>query len=331
MDILTHACGVRVCVPSSSSIRFFLLCVYAFSSSQCIRPQGDALAAEYVLLHSLSRVHARPDPVVLGCVSLSLRGPPPGSAAAAASPASLVAASLASALRSLLPRLVCAPLSVASLNAGGWVAHKDYALNEVVPGLLQLADGTTLLLDETGLQPGRLSETGSASLAALRSLATTASCPLDFGYYELTTHTDVPVLTVSSGASILPCSVAVHLRCDRAPCRSGLLDAAEADGGGGAAAVLARVREYLASARFGRHAISPSAEAHVEASIAAVRARAAAASGVAGGALKAEDLHTLLTLSRLMSLSHGREELTIECWERVAAMEAARVARGAAA
>lgn len=45
-------------------------------ASRIVFPAGDALAAEYLLLQLLSRVHSRPEPIALGALSLNLTGCP---------------------------------------------------------------------------------------------------------------------------------------------------------------------------------------------------------------------------------------------------------------
>jgi len=42
-------------------------------------------------------------------------------------------------------------LSTGSLNARSWVPRKDYTVNRLRSGPLQLAPGTALILDETAL------------------------------------------------------------------------------------------------------------------------------------------------------------------------------------
>ena len=46
-----------------------------------------------------------------------------------------------------------------------------------------------------------------------------------------------------------------------------------------------------------------------------------------GGEVKAEDLHQLLVLARLLSLSHGRTELTEQVWSEARSIEQQRRAR----
>ena len=46
-----------------------------------------------------------------------------------------------------------------------------------------------------------------------------------------------------------------------------------------------------------------------------------------GGQVKAEDLHQLLVLARLLSLSHGRTELTESVWREARRVEQERRGR----
>lgn len=40
-----------------------------------------------------------------------------------------------------------------------------------------------------------------------------------------------------------------------------------------------------------------------------------------------ENLHSLIVLARLMSLSYGQNRLTIDCWKKTVAMELERINR----
>jgi len=52
------------------------------------------------------------------------------------------------------------PLSLAELNSGHFVPKKDYTVNRLRAGVLQLSANTHLLVDETAMQPGQLDANG---------------------------------------------------------------------------------------------------------------------------------------------------------------------------
>jgi hypothetical protein len=54
-------------------------------------------------------------------------------------------------------------MSLENLNARSFVPVKDHDKDRLVSGLLQLANGTQLVLDETALHEGQLTEIGTLS------------------------------------------------------------------------------------------------------------------------------------------------------------------------
>lgn len=61
--------------------------------------------------------------------------------------------------------------------------RKDYSANRLQAGALQLVSGTHLLLDETALEPGQLSEVGVRNLAALGHVIQRQTVTYDFQYH----------------------------------------------------------------------------------------------------------------------------------------------------
>lgn len=66
---------------------------------------------------------------------------------------------LCSSLAQLMPVTVGEIMSLQNLNDKSYIPRQN-SEGELVTGLLQLPFGTSLLLDETALQPGQLRETG---------------------------------------------------------------------------------------------------------------------------------------------------------------------------
>lgn len=122
------------------------------------------------------------------------------------------------------------PLSVGALNSGPWVPAKDYDSESLKPARLQLSPGTILLLDETAMEPGTLQAQGSLferclvcvsvclsvlcltldgpiegleNLAALKQVMRTQELHYDFKYHKVPFHTDLSVLCLSEGRSLL--------------------------------------------------------------------------------------------------------------------------------
>ena len=85
-------------------------------------------------------------------------------------------------LNSLLPTVHTFSLSVAQLNNTPMIPKKDYNQNRLIAGMLQLASGTELLVDETNMDEGQLNERGVANLKAMGKLLETGKLDFDFAY-----------------------------------------------------------------------------------------------------------------------------------------------------
>ena len=85
-------------------------------------------------------------------------------------------------LNSLLPTVHTFSLSVAQLNDTPMIPKKDYSQNRLIAGMLQLASGTELLIDETNMDEGQLTERGVANLKAIGKLLETGKLDFDFAY-----------------------------------------------------------------------------------------------------------------------------------------------------
>ena len=96
------------------------------------------------------------------------------------------------------------PLSIDNLNKYSFVPKKDYNVNRLGSGILQLSSGTHLLLDETVMNNGQLNPDGVKNITALGQVIKFQALPYDFGYHNLSFDTDIPCLVLSEGRSILP-------------------------------------------------------------------------------------------------------------------------------
>jgi len=86
---------------------------------------GDALAAEYLLLALLARVHTRQDSFILGNVSLNLTGL-----------TCLQARNLSKFLSAVLPFVAHVPLTIETLETRRFAPRKNYDTNLLETGAL---------------------------------------------------------------------------------------------------------------------------------------------------------------------------------------------------
>lgn len=262
---------------------------------------GDALAAEYVLFSLLARVHTRSDGMPIGKFGVTLLGAPEGGPGKSGA----VASALAETLAILAPATAHLPLSIASLNARAWAPRKDYATNRLRSGPLQLASGTTLVLDETALSAGVLNACGVRNARALADVAKTQELEMDFSFHAMRVPVDVSVVSVSASKTHgivegLDASVVLRMTAEpRVP-----EETREEDGNES----LAEMRAFIARARCSSHSIDAKHGAEIERAMVAARASDPSATQ--------ETFHRWLTMARLAALARGETELTIEHWNR---------------
>nr|GEV83084.1 hypothetical protein [Tanacetum cinerariifolium] len=124
----------------------------------------DELAAHFMLLHLLSKVHLRVDTVPVGKLSLNL--------------------------------------------SGSDKSMKDYETNILVPGALQCAEGSHLIVDEAPLQFRTLNNNGVENARLLKDLLDFQKVEYGFKYYKMKMDADVQLLILLEGKSnILPVDV----------------------------------------------------------------------------------------------------------------------------
>ncbi|XP_043192405.1 mini-chromosome maintenance complex-binding protein-like [Amphibalanus amphitrite] len=273
---------------------------------------GDALAAELVLCHLLSSVYIRHDVMALGKLALNVSNLTPAATAAG------LPRRLYSLLERLTEKALLVPLSIAHLNSATLVPSKDYKRNVLVTGDLQLSRNTHLVLDETELSQGQLDERGVKNLSALGHLITWQKVEYDFSFHRLAYEADVPVLVLSEGRSLLPSDCRVPLQpaeeAERLPEQHRALEEYLTP------SLLQQIRRYLTVCRRLPYAVPEALQAAVQQEFVSWRQES-------GNQVKAEDLHHLLVLARLLSLSHGKTELTEEVWREARRIEEQRRAR----
>ncbi|MED6282467.1 hypothetical protein CHARACLAT_032422, partial [Characodon lateralis] len=156
---------------------------------------GDALAAEYLLLHLISTVYTGRDVLPLGKFTLNLSGCPTVSS---------YTERLYQIIQQLVPSSYYLGMSLQNMNQMQLVPKKDYGANRLVSGALQLAKNTSLFLDETQLEQGQLDTTGVRNVTALGNLISWQKVDYDFNYHQMEFPCNINVLIASEGRSLLP-------------------------------------------------------------------------------------------------------------------------------
>ncbi|KAK4489326.1 hypothetical protein RD792_005130 [Penstemon davidsonii] len=263
---------------------------------------NDRMAAQYILLHLLSRVHARVDSIAVGKLSLNLTCFNNESA-------SVFGDRLKFAIKNLVPFTQCLPLTVDYLNTVTLAPKKDYNTDRLVAGFLQLPEGSHLTIDETPLQNGTLNSTGVENAQVLKNLMESQKVDYDFTYYKMEMAADVQLLIFSEGKSnILPADIVL-------PFHPSSIDSfLEID-----EELLKAFRWYLASMKSLPHSIEPHMQKVVEDDIVAARQ--------ADRSLGSQEFSRWLTMGRLVSVSFGETFLSMEHWQMVRELEGLRKQR----
>ncbi|KAL5732986.1 hypothetical protein ACOSQ2_032678 [Xanthoceras sorbifolium] len=263
---------------------------------------NDAIAAQFMLLHLLSKVHARVDNVAVGKLSLNLT-------CLSKESVSVFGNRLSHAVKTLLPFTCFIPLSVEYLNTASLAPKKDYQTNRLTPGVLQLAEGSHLIIDETQLEAGTLNSTGVENARLLKNLMEFQKVEYDFQYYKMEMTADVQLLIFSEGKSnIVPADVVIPFQ----PSSAGSIDAVAEE-------ALEAWRWYLTTVRSLPHSIETEMQKVVENDLVAARQ--------ADRSLGSQDFSRWLTMGRLVSASYGETALSLEHWQMVKELERLRMER----
>ncbi|KAK3921244.1 Mini-chromosome maintenance complex-binding protein [Frankliniella fusca] len=195
----------------------------------------------------------------------------------------------------------------------------DYEANRLSSGLLQLSDNTHLIVDETRLEAGKLDASGVGNVQALRTLITHQIVNYDFQFYSKPYDADVPVLILSEGKSLLPCNMLVPLKADTS-CLNTLPEIFQAANHFLREPLITEIRLYLSVMRHSDYEFPENLQTRAQEDFVQMRQ-------TGGQNVSADDLHLLLVLARLLSLSNGEKIVSLEAWEQAKAMEAERKLR----
>ncbi|XP_076142242.1 mini-chromosome maintenance complex-binding protein [Alosa pseudoharengus] len=270
---------------------------------------GDALAAEYLLLHLISNVYARRDVLPLGKFALNLSGCPQTSP---------YTEHLYRIIQHLVPSSYRLPMSLQNMNSMRLVPRKDYAANRLVSGALQLASNTSLFLDETQLEQGQLDAAGVRNITALGNLISWQKVDYDFNYHQMEFPCNINVLVASEGRSLLPSDCQVHLQPQVTP--PNLEEYLSAIQAAQAPSQMNKFRLFLSVARQLDYSISEEVTKAVEDDFVEMRKDDPQS-------MSAEDLHRMLVVSRLLSLSFGQTTLSTDVWMKTKHLELLRMSR----
>ena len=169
---------------------------------------GDSLAADYLLCNMLSQIYTRKDVMSIGSFTINLFNLPK----ITPSELKVYSKSTYHVLSKLFTQSVYFPMTLDTLNKEKFIPLKDYQNNKLQPGLLQLPIGTHMLIDETAMQTGQLAAEGVQNLTTIGELIKWQHVKYDFKYHSLEMGTDIPIVILSEGKSLLPSNYRIPLK-----------------------------------------------------------------------------------------------------------------------
>ncbi|CAH1170646.1 unnamed protein product [Phaedon cochleariae] len=264
---------------------------------------GDDLAAEYMIFHLISEIYMRPNYLPLGKFSLNISNIPKLDLD--------YVSELYKFIERFVPKSYYLPLTLDNLNELKFVPKKNNESNSLTSGILQLSNNTHLVLDETKLNPGKLNTAGINNVKTIIEAIKNQKVAYDFNYYPLEFDCDIPFLIFSEGKSMLSSDVHVVLEPDLF-CANTIKEIFEAAEQFLKPDILDGIRRYLTLARLTQYELTDKVEELVTNEFVNMRQQ---------GAVSADDLHSMLVLSRLVAISQGKPNLDEESWTKACRLE----------
>lgn len=278
---------------------------------------GDALASEYLIMSLIAKIHRRETTTSLGQFSIGISGFKPEMKF------------LVSKLYNFISRITThshyIDLSIAQLNSLRFTPSKDIDNNKMIAGTLQLPDGLCLFLNETALAEGQLNSLGLQNIEALGNIISWQRLTYDFKFHSVQIDTDLKVLVISEGKSILPVTIRIQLKNNDAETISAMEQACESVDAFLTDETLNMFRYYITSLiEVPEYTIPADVKDLIEQNFIDWRKNQSADGE---RIMSADDLSVLMTTARYQTISRGETMLTREIWQETYRMDAERQAR----
>lgn len=268
---------------------------------------GDRDAAEWVLLTCIARVQSRTRSLNPPSLTLS-HFPPPTS-----SPPTLPA--LFHLLSLILPLQVTLSLSLDLLNSAPFAPK---SVNEDLhSGYLQLAQGTAVLVTESGIEEGKLIERGVLNVQTVQQVIDTQTIAYKFPFSEFSFPTDLNFIILAEGtkSALFQTDITFPLKSTS----TGDLYKPKSDIKLPSTDKLEAFRRLILGAKAGSIEVTNTISEHIQEDF--VRQRKT------DNAMTPEDLKQIITLARLICLTMHESSLTVDGWERAKELDKRRMAR----
>ena len=159
---------------------------------------GDSLAAEVVLCVLMAKIHQRDN--MIGAFSVNFTRVDRRTAGV-----------ICRSLKTLI-RTVVLELSLELLNGKELTPKKNEENEKLSVSPLQIPNGSLLIIDESSLNPGELTGKGIENVNILIQLIQAQQVTYDFGYTKLNFPTDLKIIVLSQGKSLLKLPLDISLQ-----------------------------------------------------------------------------------------------------------------------
>jgi len=167
---------------------------------------GDDLAGQILLATMASEIYLRRDVLCLGnmSVNFNIKNCEPGSSTR-----------IIDAISRLYPKTRILPMSLKTLNSKPFIPIKNYEKEQLEHSELSIPDGFILILDETQLSAGKLTEIGTANLANINRLIQHQKLSFDYQFYQKDFDMKINTIIISEGKTVLPAVYKVVINPDK--------------------------------------------------------------------------------------------------------------------
>ncbi|KAH9946368.1 mini-chromosome maintenance replisome factor-domain-containing protein [Epithele typhae] len=278
---------------------------------------GDRHAAEWVLLSAIARVQSRTPPLYPPTLTIS-QFPPPPPVPSTSSSLSLPLPALSWVLSALLPLAHTLPLSLDSLNKSSFAPESKN--EDLHAGVLQLPQGTHLLVSEGGVREGQLVEKGLRNVRALQEVMDSQTLAYTFPFSQYSFPTDITAVVLAEGrkSAFFKTQLSVPLGVPHDPEVVSRLYKSKEQVRMPPPATLAAFRDLVVGARCGKVQVPEATSEHVQAQF--VESRRGDRS------ITADDLIREMSIAKLYALSLHEPTLSVETWQRAKAFDERRKA-----
>lgn len=278
---------------------------------------GDSLAAEYLILSLISRIHRRKDATTLGQLTIGLSGVKPEM--------KFLIEKIYEIIGKITTHSHFIDMSIANLNNLRFTPKKDHDNNKMIAGTLQLPDGLYLVLNETALCEGQLTAQGTANLGTLNQIIRWQRHNYDFKFHSVEIDTDLKVLVISEGKSILSVPYTVRLEKNDPDTINSIRQACDSVNDFLNEDLLNMFRYFITALKdVPEYTIADDTQKLIQDDFVNWRKEIDETGKVL---FSADDLSSYITLARYLAISRGEILLTNDIWKDTCQMETARQSR----